>query len=100
MPQLRDHWVTAEDMVRSRAWRAGYESYRLGQPPEFTGRRSQSLAYEYGRLAAAYLQAEGQQLLRVSTTRPINEHYVPQLAEALVRCLETSDPSSDLSSTS
>lgn len=87
MPQLKDHQVTAVAMVRSRAWRQGYESFRLGQPPEFTGRRNKSLAYEYGRLTAAYLRGRGEQLRRVSTTRPINEHYVPQLAEALVRCV-------------
>ena len=91
MTQLKDHWVKAEDMVRSRAWRQGYESFRLGEPPDFAGHRSKSLAYEYGRLCAAYLQGEGEQLLRVSTTRPINEHYVPQLAEALLRCLRTAD---------
>ena len=73
-------------MVRSRAWRQGYESFRLGQPPEFIGRGTKSLAYEYGRLTAAFLSGQGQRLRRVSTTRPINEHYVPQFADALMQC--------------
>lgn len=88
MTQVRDHWVTAEDMVRSRAWRQGYESFRLGDAPEFDGRGRKSLAYEYGRLTAAYLQGRGQHLRRVSPARPLNEHYVPDLAVALTRCLE------------
>lgn len=86
MPQLRDHLVTAEAMVRSRAWRQGYESFRLNQPPEFIGRGTKSLAYEYGRLTAAFLLGEGERLRRVSTTRPINDHYVPHFADALMQC--------------
>ena len=88
MMQARDHFVTAKDMVRSHAWRAGYESFRRGEPPEYQGRGSKSLAYEYGRLTAAYLQGQGQQLIRVSTTRPIIEHYVPEFADALLRCVD------------
>ena len=86
MTQLRDNWIGAQDMVRSRAWREGYESYRRGEPPGFSGRRSQVLAYEYGRLTAAFLKGEGEQLLRVSPYRPVNRHYVPYLAAALTRC--------------
>jgi len=85
MTQLLNHWVTAEDMVRSRTWREGYESFRLGQPPVFGTHGSKSLAYEYGRLAAAFLRGQDQHLVRVSTTRPINEHYVRQLADALTQ---------------
>lgn len=86
MPQLQNNWVTEEAMVRSRAWRTGYESFRLGQPPEYAGHGSGALAYEYGRLTAAYLRGQGLQLRRLPTSRPVNDHYVPQLAKALSRC--------------
>jgi len=86
MPQLQDHWVTEKAMVRSRAWRMGYESFRLGQPPDYSGPGSGALAYEYGRLTAAYLSGQGLRLRRLSVARPVNEHYVPQLADALKRC--------------
>ncbi len=87
MSQLVDHRVSLRDMVRSRAWRMGYESVRLNKPPEFDGRGRAALSYEYGRLTAAYLKGQGQQLLRVSPVRPVNEGYVPKLAEALRRCV-------------
>ena len=86
MPQFHNNWVSARDMVRSRAWRHGYEDFRLGAPLVFSGHRSKALAYEYGRLTAAYLQSCGQQLIRISTTRPISEVYVPDLAKALEQC--------------
>jgi len=86
MPQVHNNWITAQDMVRSRAWRYGYEDFRLGAPLDFAGHRSKALAYEYGRLTAAYLKSRGKQLIRISTTRPISETYVPGLAEALVQC--------------
>ena len=85
MTQLRNHWVKAEDMVRSRAWREGYESFRLGQPPIYAGRGRKSLAYEYGRQVAAFLKGRNKRLVRVSTTRPVNEHYVPTLTNALTQ---------------
>ena len=84
MAQLRDNWITAQDMVRSRAWREGYESFRLGDPLDYAGPRSKTLAYEYGRLTAAYLQSQGARLRRVPAHRPLNEHYLPELAEALL----------------
>lgn len=87
MAQLVNNWVTARDMVRSRAWRTGYESFRLGRAPEFTGRRSKVLAYEYGRLTAAYLKGQGAQLRRMSPDRPVNEHYVPAMAQALLQAM-------------
>ncbi len=83
MTQRRNNWVSARDMIRSRAWREGYESFRLGKPPEFGAHGRKSLAYEYGRLSAAFIRSKGQQLPRVSATRPLNEHYVPQLVRAL-----------------
>lgn len=85
MAQIRNHWVTARDMVRSRAWREGYESFRLGEPPDYAARGPKALAYEYGRLTAACMKGEGQTLRRVSPRRPVNEHYVPALAAALKR---------------
>ncbi len=91
MTQLRDHWVTAEDMVRSRAWREGYESFRLGEPPVFAGRGRKSLAYEYGRQVAAYLKGRDNRLVRVSTTRPVNEHYIPALTDALTQLVGSSE---------
>ena len=82
-------------MVRSRAWREGYESFRRGKDPAFIGPRSKSLAYEYGRLTAAYLAGRGQRLDRVPTTRPLYNAYLPQLTDALLRCvdeLESANP--------
>ncbi|MEM8774997.1 MAG: hypothetical protein AAGF53_08180 [Pseudomonadota bacterium] len=84
MPQIRDTKVTPQDMVRSRSWRIGYESFRKGEKPEFDGHRSKCLSYEYGRLTAAWMRSEGQQLLQVPTTRPIYDAYVPHLADALM----------------
>lgn len=89
MAQLYSYWVRPEDMVRSRAWRLGYESYRLGAPPDYLGPRAKALAYEYGRLTAAYLEGEGVQLKRVTPTRPVNDAYVPELAAALQRAVVT-----------
>lgn len=89
MAQFRNNWITAQDMVRSRAWRYGYEDFRLGAPLDFTGHRSKALAYEYGRLTAASLKSQGQQLLRISTTRPISEVYVPDLTHALIDCVQS-----------
>ena len=74
-------------MVRSKAWRMGYESCRLGEPPEYLGPRAKALAYEYGRLTAAYLEGEGVRLKRVTPTRPVNDAYVPHLAEALQKAV-------------
>ena len=84
MTQHRDNWVAARDMVRSRAWREGYESFRRGDDPAFGAHGRRSLAYEYGRLSAAYLRARGAQLPMVSTMRPVNEHYLPQFVDALM----------------
>ncbi len=72
-------------MVRSRAWRQGYESYRKGEAPDFAGRGRRALAYEYGRLTAALLSSEGQSLHRVSAARPVNPHHLPGLVRALRR---------------
>ena len=88
MTQFRDNWITAQEMVRSRAWRYGYEDFRLGAPLDFSGHRSKALAYEYGRLTAAFLKSEGRQLIRISTTRPISETLVPELVEALIECVQ------------
>ena len=85
MVQLRNHWVTAHDMVRSRAWREGFDSYRRGAPPDYGARGPKALAYEYGRLTAAYLEGQGLRLRPVSARRPVNPHDVPALAEALRR---------------
>ncbi|MEM6587821.1 MAG: hypothetical protein AAF641_05185 [Pseudomonadota bacterium] len=90
MAQLYSYWVRPEDMIRSRAWRMGYESYRLGEPPDYLGPRAKSLAYEYGRLTAAYLIGEGVRLRRVTPTRPVNDAYVPDLAAALERAVVAS----------
>ncbi|MEL7252561.1 MAG: hypothetical protein AAGL23_00195 [Pseudomonadota bacterium] len=87
MAQLYSYWVRPEDMIRSRAWRMGYESYRLGEAPDYLGPRAKALAYEYGRLTAAYLKGEGVRLKRVTPTRPVNDAYVPDLAAALERAV-------------
>ena len=87
MAQFRDNWIEAQDMVRSRAWRQGFEAFRRGEPLDYAGPRAKSLAYEYGRLTAAWLTGQGLPLRWVSSTRPINEHYVPELAEALQNAL-------------
>lgn len=87
MSQHRSNWIGAQDMVRLRAWRYGYEAFRLGLPLEYSGRRSKALAYEYGRLTAAFLKSQGRPLLRISTTRPISEVYVKDLAKALTQCM-------------
>ncbi|MEM7732368.1 MAG: hypothetical protein AAF280_06230 [Pseudomonadota bacterium] len=79
-------------MIRSRAWRMGYESFRLGQPPDYLGPRAKSLAYEYGRLTAAYLKGEGVRLKRVTPTRPVNDAYVPGLTAALERAVVEAEP--------
>ncbi|MEO3413278.1 hypothetical protein AAFO92_01340 [Roseovarius sp. CAU 1744] len=89
MPQHRSNWITAQDMVRSRAWRYGYEDFRLGAPLHFAGHRNKALAYEYGRLTAAFLKSQGRQLTRISTTRPLNEAYVPDLTHALMDCVQS-----------
>lgn len=85
MPQIIDNLVSPQDMVRSRSWRVGYESYRRGKDPEFDGHRSKCLAYEYGRLTAAWLRSEGQQLLQIPVNRPLYDPYIPHLAEALLK---------------
>ncbi len=74
-------------MVRSRSWREGYESYRLGQTPDYGAYRRQALAYEYGRLVAAFLHGRNGRLVRVQTTRPVNEHYVPAFVDVLTQVL-------------
>ena len=86
MTQLRETTVTPEAMVRSRAWRLGYESYRLKEEPSFVGRGDKTLAYEYGRLTAAYLQGKGEFLNRLPVARPLPEHLVPRYADALRAC--------------
>ncbi|MEO1138728.1 MAG: hypothetical protein AAFW87_04650 [Pseudomonadota bacterium] len=88
MPQHASNWIRAQDMVRSRTWRQGYESFRLGEPPKFDGHKSKCLSYEYGRLTAALLSSEGERLLQVPTTRPLYDTYVPYLAEALLRATQ------------
>jgi hypothetical protein len=77
-------------MVRSRAWRLGYESFRLGHEPDYLGPRAKALAYEYGRLTAAYMQGQGVHLKRVTPTRPVNDAYVPDLARALEQAVVVS----------
>lgn len=89
MAQFRNNWITAQDMVRSRAWRYGYEDFRLGARLDFEGHRTKALAYEYGRLTAAFLKSQGRQLIRISTTRPISEVYVPDLTHALIDCVQS-----------
>lgn len=84
MPQVNDTRIPPEAMVRSRAWRMGYESCRLGQPPEFIPRGDKTLAYEYGRLTAAFLKGEEAPLPRVPVARPTREDLVPRLARALM----------------
>ncbi len=91
MSQLHSRWVTAEDMIRSRAWRAGFESYRLGEPPRFTGQGAKSLAYEYGRQTAAYLRGQGDALPRITAARPVPDHHLPRLATALLACARAGD---------
>lgn len=88
MAQLRDHWVDAEHMVRSRAWREGYESYRLGRPHDFSGPKSRALAYEYGRFTAAWLKAKGAHLPRITPMRPMNDAYVRPMARSMLEALE------------
>lgn len=88
MAQLRDRWIAAQDMVRSRAWREGYESFRLGKALDFAGPKSKTLAYEYGRFTAACLTGEGARLPRITPSRPINEAYVGPMAAAMLRALE------------
>lgn len=87
MTQLRETPVTAEAMVRSRAWREGYESFRLGETPRFVGRGDKTLAYEYGRLTAAYLRGQGVFLVRLPVARPLGDLHVPRLAAALMACV-------------
>ena len=89
MTQVFNHWVSAEDMVRSRIWREGYESYRLGQKPIYGGYGRKALAYEYGRLVAAHLRGRGHRLIRVQTTRPMYEPYVPVFVDALEQVLNS-----------
>jgi hypothetical protein len=84
MSQLASHWITAEDMVRSRAWRMGYESARRGLPPDFMCHGRQALAYEYGRLTAAFLLGEGKALPRLPLNRPIDSFRTRPLALALM----------------
>lgn len=83
MSQIRDRMVMAEAMVRSRAWREGFESFRLGDQPEYLDRGRQSLAYEYGRLTAAYLAGRGERLPRIPTGRRPCDHVVTRLARTL-----------------
>lgn len=90
MTQLRNHWVTPEEMVRSRAWREGYESFRLRQAPEFGSHGNKSLAYEYGRLVAAFIRGQGHHLVRVQTQRPMYENLVPRFVKALEQVLDES----------
>ncbi len=90
MAQLYSYWIRPEDMVRSRAWRMGYESFRLGKEPDYLGPRAKALAYEYGRLTAAYLQGQGVQLKRVTPTRPVNDAYIPHLSDALEQAVVAS----------
>ena len=98
MSQLRNRWITAEDMVRSRAWRRGYHDFRRGEPPDFDARGSQALAYEYGRQTAAYLTGQGCDLPRVTPHWPINDRHAEMLACALLRCV-TRREAADLSET-
>lgn len=87
MAQLRDNWISAQDMVRSRAWREGYEAFRRGEPLDFAGPKSKTLAYEYGRFTAAYLKAEGERLPLITSRRPINEAHVDRMAAAMLTVL-------------
>jgi len=75
-------------MVRSRAWREGYASYRRGDPAEFVERGTKALSYEYGRLTAAYLHGKGRVMPWISDRRPLPERLVPYMAHALIECAE------------
>jgi len=86
MSQTQDRWVQARAMVRSRAWRAGYASARRGEDAQFMDRGTKALAYEYGRLTAAWLRGEGQLLPWVSERRPLPDYLVRYMAEALMDC--------------
>ncbi|WWR46497.1 hypothetical protein RZ517_17295 [Roseovarius sp. S88] len=90
MVQIQSMQVTAKDMVRSRVWREGYESYRRGQPPVFGEHGHKTLAYEYGRLVAAYLCGKGHRLVHVQTTRPLYEPHAEVFAQALEEILSES----------
>jgi hypothetical protein len=70
MTQIADTIVSAEAMVRSRAWREGYESFRLRLPPDYAHRGRHTLAYEYGRQTAAWLKGRDEPLPRVPANRP------------------------------
>ncbi len=91
MTQLSDHWVTAEAMVRSGAWRQGFEDFRMGRPPRFEGRGAKALAYEYGRLTAAHLCGQGRPLPRIAATRAVPAHHLPDLVRALMDCAAMGD---------
>src|SRR6056297_1166842 len=87
MSQTQDRWVQARAMVRSRAWRAGYASARRGEDAQFMDRGTKALAYEYGRLTAAWLRGEGQLLPLISERRPLPDYLVRYMAEALMACV-------------
>lgn len=86
MSQVRDRRVLATEMVRSRAWRAGYAACRRGENARFLERGSKALAYEYGRLTAAWLIGEGRGLPWISERRPLPERLVHDMAAALLDC--------------
>ena len=86
MSQVKDRLVTAEAMVRSRAWREGYASCCRGEGAEFMERGTKALSYEYGRLTAAYLKGEGQPVPWVSERRPLPDRLTPYFARALMEC--------------
>src|SRR6056297_151550 len=95
MSQTQDRWVQARAMVRSRAWRAGYASARRGEDAQFMERGTKALAYEYGRLTAAWLRGEGQLLPWVSERRPLPDYLVRYMAEALMDCVTASATGGD-----
>lgn len=88
MVQVPSRKVEAEAMVRSRAWREGYAGFRRGDNARFIERGTKALAYEYGRLTAAYLKGENAPLPWVSETRPLPDRYVGFFAEALLHCIQ------------
>jgi hypothetical protein len=90
MSQVKDRLVTAETMVRSRAWREGYASCRRGDDADFMHRGTKALSYEYGRLTAAYLKGEGQPVPWGSERRPLPDRLAPYFARALIECAKCS----------
>jgi len=54
-----------------------------GAPEPHIERETKALAYEYGRLTAAYLKGKGRPVPWISDHRPLPDYHVPYLASAL-----------------